>query len=71
MWADLDAKYAMVLVSPLTGRVMIGTDSASLRIMANPLSYAPAILVLNLAARCHVQCTVAVLSENTSMDMKG
>ena len=70
-WADLDAKSAMVLVSPLTGRVMIEADSASLRIMANPLSNAPAILVLDLAARRRVQCTVAALSENTRIDMKG
>eukprot|EP00957_Ditylum_brightwellii_P146296 11139620-Ditylum_brightwellii.AAC.1 len=34
LWADLDAKSAMVLVLPLTGRVMMGADLASLRIMA-------------------------------------
>eukprot|EP00957_Ditylum_brightwellii_P111255 8483651-Ditylum_brightwellii.AAC.1 len=57
MWADLDAKSAMVLVLLLTGRVMMGADLASLRIMANLLSSTPAILMLDCAAKRLVQCT--------------
>eukprot|EP00957_Ditylum_brightwellii_P106039 8088419-Ditylum_brightwellii.AAC.1 len=60
----------MILVLLLTGRVMMGADSSSLRIMANLLSSAPANLVLDRATRHHIQCTVAALSEKTRMYMK-
>eukprot|EP00957_Ditylum_brightwellii_P090250 6873426-Ditylum_brightwellii.AAC.1 len=49
----------------------MGADSASLRIMANPLSSAPTAIVLDLAARCCVQCTLAALSAKSNIDMKG
>eukprot|EP00957_Ditylum_brightwellii_P208940 15359605-Ditylum_brightwellii.AAC.2 len=67
-WADCDAKSAMVLLSLLTGRVVMRAASASCRMIASPLRRAPAIFVLDLAARHLVQCTVTELSENTKMD---